>query len=90
MWECLFGLVRMTGREAERLKKEEMEVLTTGRLGTHWLTLVWAYPAASGIMGVQLFPGVDKCLSGKLDMVMGVKKIYLLLRGWKGIKKYQN
>ena len=62
-------MVRMTGREAGWMNTDEAEILTPGRLGTHWLTQVSAYPAASGPLGAQLVPGVDRGLCGELGMV---------------------
>ena len=53
-------LVRMNGRETGTLEEVEVQVLTPGRLGIHWLAQVGAYLAVSGPLGVQLVPGVDK------------------------------
>ena len=50
----------MTEREAERLGEGEVQVLTPGRLGTHWLAQVGAYLAVPGLLAAQLVPGVDK------------------------------
>ena len=55
----------MTGREAGRLEKEEAKSWQQGGKGQ-----VWAYPKASGPLGVELVPWVDKGLSGKLGMVI--------------------
>ena len=56
----------MTGREAERMEKEKAQVLTPGRLGTHWLRQVSDYPEAAGPLGVELVPGVEKGLCIRL------------------------
>ena len=60
----------MTGREAGRLEKVEVEVMPPGGLRSQWLTQVCAYMPASGPLGVQLVPGVDKGLCGKPGMVI--------------------
>ena len=50
----------MTGRESVRLKEVEVQVLTPGRLGTHWMAQVGAYLAVSGLLVIRLVPGVNK------------------------------
>ena len=45
------------------MEKKIAELLTQGRSGTHWLTQVRGYPAASGPLVVQLVARVEKGLS---------------------------
>ena len=58
----------MTRREAGRLEKEEAEIFTPGMIGTHWQTQEQANLINLGPLGVQLIPGVQKGLFGKLGM----------------------
>ena len=47
----------------------ELQVLTTGRLGIHWLAQVKVYIAVLGPPGVYLVSGVDKDLGGVAPLV---------------------
>ena len=49
----------------------KVDVLKRGRFGTHWLSQVRDYVAASGPLGVQLVPGIDKAVFGKLGVAKG-------------------
>ena len=59
----------MTGR----LEKEEAYIITPGRLGTHGLRQVLAYPQAEGPIGVKLVPGVNKGICEHLGLNTYVK-----------------
>ena len=48
--------------------------------GTHWLAQVTAYLEVSGILGVQLVPGVDEGIQGKLGLAKGGDKTMIRLR----------
>ena len=70
----------MTGREAERLEETAVKVLTPEWSGTHWLAQVTAYLEVSGILGVQLVPGVDEGIQVKLGLAKGGDKTMIRLR----------
>ena len=68
-----FSLRKKDKEGSRKAGREESEVLIPGRLGTHGLARICAYPEAAGLLGIELVPLIVKGFCEKTNAIFFLK-----------------